>query len=362
MVDQIYDRDGVDVSLEVALINAMGYENGTKVANDMVKNNPTWTLKTTRFEIWSDLAKSAQKHGILIHADNHVSLAKWCCENGDGNAWFGSYHFPVDKWLRGLAYVAKWAKKHDNVVSMSLRNELRPSWNITEMGPIGLQYNWETYIGNMTAAADAIHKANPDLLITWSGMQFSEDLRGVVNGPNALTETCLYCDDIIAGYTREPLHFDIDEHAWKDKLVYELHMYDGLTETTDTANCSITLADMYRRGFNALGIEEPPMCKLIGGCQKAKRLTPVILSEFGQNQDKTLFTNTFMNCMRKWTVENDVSWMVWAFPGNYRVREGGQFVQDTWSLSNYDYTGWGYPRGVNEFWKPWIEAMKVYTI
>lgn len=31
MIDQVYDRNGTDVPLEVAMINALGYVNGTKV-------------------------------------------------------------------------------------------------------------------------------------------------------------------------------------------------------------------------------------------------------------------------------------------------------------------------------------------
>lgn len=53
--------------------------------------------------------------------------------------------------------MATWASHHPNIVSMSLRNELRESWNNTN-----LYYNWQTLVGNMTAGCDAIHEANPD--------------------------------------------------------------------------------------------------------------------------------------------------------------------------------------------------------
>lgn len=53
--------------------------------------------------------------------------------------------------------MATWASDHPNIVSMSLRNELRESWNDTD-----LYYNWQTLVGNMTAGCDAIHEANPD--------------------------------------------------------------------------------------------------------------------------------------------------------------------------------------------------------
>lgn len=63
MIDEIYDRGGEDVPLEVAMIVALGYENGTKVTNDIVAKNPGWTPQTTRFEIWSDIADAAAARG-----------------------------------------------------------------------------------------------------------------------------------------------------------------------------------------------------------------------------------------------------------------------------------------------------------
>lgn len=88
MVDQIYDRDGEDVPLEVSMIMGLGLENGTKVTNDVVKQNPSWTPETTRFEIWSDIVNIAHEKGLFIHPDLHVGKAMWCCSHTDGNAWF----------------------------------------------------------------------------------------------------------------------------------------------------------------------------------------------------------------------------------------------------------------------------------
>ena len=59
MVDQIYASNGSDVPLNVAMINALGYENGTKVTNEMVAMNPGWTKDTTRFEVWDAIATAA---------------------------------------------------------------------------------------------------------------------------------------------------------------------------------------------------------------------------------------------------------------------------------------------------------------
>ncbi|KAJ8114793.1 hypothetical protein OPT61_g3404 [Boeremia exigua] len=353
MIDQVYDRNGKDVPLEVAMIDALGYVNGTKVTNEIIEKNPGWTSQTTRFEIWSDIASVAEKKGIFISPDVHVGKAQWCCSHTDGSAWFDDYNFNATHWRRGLSYVADWAKQHPNVVSMSLRNELRESWNVTD-----LYYNWDTMVGNFTAGADAIHAANPDIMIIWGGMQYGQDLSALTSGKNILTAPCYKCTAIRDAARRDPVVFNLDDHAWADKLVWELHLY-RMSEDLDTGNCDIIKAGFYRNGMNALGIDAPPACNVTNDCPKAVRETPVIISEFGSGQDETLFNDTLQNCLKEYTIENQISWMVWSVAGSYRIRSGVQGFPDTWGLTTPDWTGWQYEKGIEEFWKPWTEAMNV---
>ncbi|KAF2182071.1 glycoside hydrolase family 5 protein [Zopfia rhizophila CBS 207.26] len=356
MIDQVYDRNGSDVPLEVAMINALGSVNGTKVTNEIVAKNPGWTSQTTRFEIWSDVTRIAATKGIFISPDVHTGKAKWCCSHIDGNAWFDDLQFPADNWRRGLAYVANWAKGHPNVVSMSLRNELRESWNVTT-----LMYNWQTLVGNMTQGADAIHEANPDILILWSGMQYGQDLSALTSGKNLLTAPCYKCTAIRDAYRRTPEYFNPDHHPWADKVVWEIHLY-SMSEDQDTGTCPIIQAGLYRNGFNALGIDAPPACNITNDCPKAVRETPVIISEFGSAQDETLFNHTLNNCLREYTIENDVSWMMWSIAGSYRIRSGVQGFPDTWALTNAEWDGWNYEKGIEEWWKPWVQAMNITRI
>ncbi|RYP73663.1 hypothetical protein DL769_004173 [Monosporascus sp. CRB-8-3] len=354
MVDEIYERGGEDVPLEVAMIMALGYENGTKVTNEIIAKNPGWTRETTRFEIWSDIADLAAARGVYIHPDVHIHKAQWCCSHTDGNAWFGDIDFDIDNWHRGLAYVANWAKDHRSVVSMSLRNELRESWNNTK-----LVYNWVTLVGNLTAATDVIHAANPDLLVTWSGMQYDQDLSALTAGTNLLTAPCYKCTAVRDAYRREPLYFDLDAHPWSDKVIWELHLY-SMSEDIDVASCELSEAALYRNGFNALGIEPPsPGCGTTGDCPAATRLTPVVLSEFGNAQDATLLNGTLPQCLKDFTTRHGVSWMMWSLAGSYRIRSGGQGVPDTWGLTNDDWTGWRDPDTIEKYWKPWIRDMNV---
>lgn len=356
MIDQIYDRNGVDVPLEIAMINGLGYVNGTKVTNEIIARNTGWTSQTTRFEIWSDITRIAATKGIFISPDVHTGKAKWCCSHQDGNAWFEDLEFPSETWRRGLAYVANWAKRHPNVVSMSLRNELRESYNITT-----LEYNWRSLVGNMTQGADAIHEANPDILILWSGMQYAQDLSALTTGANLLTAPCYKCTAIRDAHRRAPKYFNLDDHPWSDKVVWEIHLY-SMSEDQDTGTCPIIQAGLYRNGFNAIGIQAPAACNITKDCPKAIRETPVIISEFGSAQDETLFNHTLNNCMRNFTIQNGVSWMMWSIAGSYRTRSGAQGVADTWALTNAEWDGWNYAKGVEEWWKPWVQAMNITRI
>ncbi|ORY64183.1 glycoside hydrolase superfamily [Pseudomassariella vexata] len=356
MVDEIYDRNGEDVPLDVAMIMAVGYENGTKITNEIISKNPGWTAQTTRFEIWSDIADAALKKGIFIHPDVHVGKAMWCCSHVDGNSWFDDLNFNASEWRRGLAYIATWAKDHPNVASMSLRNELRESWNVTD-----LYYNWQTLIGNMSAGADAIYEANPDLLISWSGMQYDQDLSALISGKNILTAPCYKCTAIRDAYRSEPEYFDLDSYPWADKIVWELHLY-GSSEDVDTGTCEIIEAGLYRNGFNALGIDAPSGCNITSDCPPATRLTPVILSEFGHAQASTLYNDTLQNCLQEYTKKHGISWAMWSLAGSYRIRSGVQGLQDIWGLTNFEWSGWLDPDTIEGYWKPWVEAMNVTTL
>ncbi|KAL5445064.1 hypothetical protein PMIN05_002996 [Paraphaeosphaeria minitans] len=133
---------------------------------------------------------------------------------------------------------------------MSLRNELRRAINTT--APTWTTgYDWLTFVGNYTAATDAIYSINPDILVTWSGLQYDQDLSALTSGLNLNTAPLYKGDAIRDGYRRKPVVFDLASHPWADKVVYELHLY-SMSENLDTSNCPIIEAELYQSGFNAL--------------------------------------------------------------------------------------------------------------
>ena len=358
MVDEVSESDQDDVPLEAAMIKALGYYNGTRITTNIVKHNPKWKRSTGRFQIWSDIVELAARRGIYVHPDMHIAKAGWCCGHDDGSAWFNDANFSVANWTRALGYVAEWAAQHPNIVSMSLVNELRQPW--VENFP-RFQYNWMTLVGNMTLGSDAIHRANPDLLISWSGLQFDEDLSALTSGTNLLTSPCYMCVSIQDSPRRDPVVFNLDDYAWGDKVFYELHLYT-MTEDLDVGTCDMVKAQLYRAGFNALGMDRPRDCDLLedhplGPCRKPSRLSPVAMTEFGQAQDPTLLNSSYIDCLREFTTDNGVSWAVWSLAGSYRTRQGGQNVDDTWALKNFAWDGWRFQEGIDKVWKPWIEDM-----
>lgn len=106
MVDEIFERNGTDVSLRETLVNALGQANGTKVLESVLKSNKDFSAEMPRLEVWRKVAAEMGRQQVALHLDNHVSKAQWCCGAHDGNSWFGDVYFDVEKWKRGLAYLA----------------------------------------------------------------------------------------------------------------------------------------------------------------------------------------------------------------------------------------------------------------
>jgi endoglucanase len=105
MIDDIYSKNP-NQTLEKSVINALGAENGTIVLQQILEKNPGFTKNTTRLEVWDAVAKELGKQGVIVHLDNHVSKAFWCCGENDGNGWFGERYFDVKNWIRGWSFIA----------------------------------------------------------------------------------------------------------------------------------------------------------------------------------------------------------------------------------------------------------------
>jgi len=51
LIDQIFENGGQDVPISTAFVNALGQENGTKIFNQVLANNPSFSKVTTRLQV-----------------------------------------------------------------------------------------------------------------------------------------------------------------------------------------------------------------------------------------------------------------------------------------------------------------------
>ncbi|KAF2732122.1 glycoside hydrolase [Polyplosphaeria fusca] len=319
MIDDIYGNNP-NQTLEHTVINALGTPNGTIVLNQILKHNPQFGNQTTRLEVFDAVAHELANQGVLVHLDNHVSKAFWCCGENDGNGWFGEKYFDVENWIRGWSYITKHAKENwPTFVSAGLRNELR---NAVDAEPV----DWYTWYSHMTSAANAVHKADPNALIFFSGLSFDTyidpiPLGKILNGTDG-TST--------AGKTAV---FDPNDFPFKDKIVLEIHKYDFEATQDD---CETFKAKWYEKGFQALDESNP----------ETKHLFPMVLSEWGFIQNGTYWNQTTYNKCLIEMVENwKFGWMQWELSGSFylQTRPGRapatiQGLEEFWGLVDYNWS------------------------
>jgi endoglucanase len=135
-----YLENSPDQTLEKSVLNAIPGTNGTDVLNQILKNNPQFTKNTTRLQVWDAVGKELSNQGVIIHLDNHVSKAFWCCGDDDGNGWFGEKHFDVEKWKRGLAFMAK----HVSTLFRTRRDQMLTRSRQKKTGQHTLQWDFAT--------------------------------------------------------------------------------------------------------------------------------------------------------------------------------------------------------------------------
>ncbi|KAJ4359451.1 uncharacterized protein N0V89_000004 [Didymosphaeria variabile] len=318
MIDDIYSNN-TSQTLEKSVVNALGQENGTLVLEQILENNPQFTNETTRLEVWDAVAKELADQGVILHLDNHVSKAFWCCGDDDGNGWFGEKYFNVDNWIRGWSFISSHARENwPTFASVGLRNELRKA---TTSEPV----DWYTWYVHMTAAADAVHEAAPDALIFFSGLSYDTYIDPIPLGKtlNGTAGTAT---------ANKTATFVPSNFAWEDKIVLELHKYDF--EVTQNS-CPTFKANWYKQGFQAVNASDPA----------TQYLFPVAITEWGFIQNGTYWNQTTYNkCLIEMVEDYRVSWMQWEISGSFylqtrpnRTPNTIQGPEEFWGLLNYKW-------------------------
>ncbi|RDW87893.1 putative beta-galactanase protein [Coleophoma crateriformis] len=323
MIDEIYDNGGEGIPIATALVSALGQENGTSIFQRILANNPTFSENITHLEVFDAIASECAKNEIYVHLDNHVSKAMWCCAYNDGNGFFHDTHFDVGNWTRGLSYMANHGLSWPNLMSMSLRNELRPT--LDSLVATTLYYNWGTWYTNVKLGADAINAANPKVLIFLSGLLSDTYLTPAVDEAWLLPSFST---------------FNKHDFAAPNKLVWELHNYDLIS--AEAVTCSELQTILHLAGFSTLTSDNE------------KTALPMVMTEWGFDQDDTTYEGVYATCLVDYLPAQQVGWMIWVIGGSHYIREGTQDSDETYGMLNHEWSDWRSPVFIEEALIPMV--------
>lgn len=181
---------------------------------------------------------------------------------------------------------------------MSLRNELR---NPQPAGPVNETYSWEYWYPNMVWAANCINYFNPGPLIFFSGL-------GYDSGVAQITEA----QDLGGGHV-----FNLTDFPYSNKVVFEIHNYaNGYNGTCPSFN-----EGLYTSGYDAMDTSAN---------STGKNIAPVVMSEFGFQQDNVTYTYGYARCIKEYLSEIKGGWMQWVLAGSYYIKLGVQDSHEGW--------------------------------
>lgn len=251
-------------------------------------NNPS-IIDLPLLKAFQEVVSSLDRNNIMMILDNQISTPGWCCSDFDDNGFFGDPYFNPDVWLKGLTKVATMFNGSTNVVGMSLRNELRgPRQNVSV---------WYRY---MQKGAEAVHDANPNVLVIVSGLSYDKDLSFLQTQPLSLT--------------------------FSEKLVYEIHWYGfSNSEDWDTGNPNDVCGRVVENIMGKSGF-------------LLDKGYPLFISEWGVDQRGTNENdNRFLNCFLAWAAEYDLDWALWTLAGSYYFRQGVVGMEEFYGVLNWDW-------------------------
>ncbi|KAI1344339.1 glycoside hydrolase family 5 protein [Xylariaceae sp. FL0016] len=325
MIDQIYDNDGKDTTVQQSFTKALGATNGPKVYGQFLAKNPQFNASTTRLQVFDAVAAECAKQQIHVHLDNHMSRAAWCCSTTDGNAWFGDRDYNIDNWVRGLTYMADHGRSWPALTSMSLRNELRSPDDNSALK--SKSYNWQDWYKYIRLGSAAINKANPDIFIFLSGLDYDTWITPIVQGTSLSPGSAKYSAADFPGYA--------------NKLVLEIHNYNN-----DATSCSSLESTLYKNGFQAMHADD----------SATKNVFPVLLTEFGFAQTATEWKRTYATCIANYLAEQKAGWFIWVISGSYYIRSGTQDYEENWGLLSHDWSSWRSQAYIDGGLKPLVKS------
>lgn len=152
----------------------------------------------------------------------------------------------------------------------------------------------------MQKGAEAVHSANPNVLVILSGLNYDRDLSFLEKKPVSL--------------------------SFSNKLVFELHWYgfsDGQVWENGDLNqvCGQVVGETMRKAGFLLD-----------------QGYPLFLSEFGVDmRGNNVNDNRYLNCFMGWAAELDVDWALWVLTGSYYLRDGTAGFDETYGVYDWNW-------------------------
>lgn len=252
-------------------------------------NNPT-IVDLSLISAFQEVVASLTNNNVMVILDNHLSKPGWCCSSSDGNGFFGDQYFNPDLWISGLIKMATLFQDNPYVIGMSLRNELR-----------GPRQNANDWYRCMKGGAEAVHKANPNVLVILSGLSYDKDFTFLHKQPISLSFT--------------------------GKLVFETHWYafsDGQAWKDGNPNQVCARVTNNIMGMSGFLLDQG---------------FPLFVSEWGVDLRGTnVNDNRYLNCFLAWMAEHDLDWALWTMVGSYYLRGGVVGMNEYYGLLSPDWS------------------------
>jgi aryl-phospho-beta-D-glucosidase BglC (GH1 family) len=130
----------------------------------------------TSLEVYDKTVGMLTGHGLMVIVNNHVSDAKRCCAEDDGNGLWYTKKFNERKYFAAMEGMTKRYLDNPMVIGNDLRNAPRPDTKL-QLTPTWGDFNKETdwFLAARTAG-NKILDINPNLLIFVEGLNFATDL------------------------------------------------------------------------------------------------------------------------------------------------------------------------------------------
>jgi len=275
-----------------------------------------------------------QNEGVLIWLDNHMLDTDWCCDRADCNGFWFNSRWSEDQWVEAWQTLATRYRHVDAFVGCGLKNEPHTvcggrAWggqgdfcnatcldpDVAAMGCVEMgwasgpeQFQWHRAA---TRAGQAILKEKPSLVISVSGLEYSNDLTHVATDPvelpgsNVVYEAHDYAWSTYSRFSGKRLGGEIEGHTEflsendaKGKCNDLGFRCAGVTCNGTNVGCQARWGnvledsigeDTYRKEL----LGDDPYPRYIGklnswwGYLLEQKIAPVFLSEFGFSHDYT---------------------------------------------------------------------------